>query len=301
MTLAGIFNPMATPFLEGDQQLDLAGVRANVRWFAKSRLRGLVVMGSNGEAAYLTSDEADALVATVREEWPRDRLLIVGTGHDATRATMAATRRAAEFGADYALVRTPSAFKGQMTREALVAHYQAVADASPIPVLLYNFAASFGVNLPLEAIVTLAAHPNIAGMKESGGDIGQVSEQVSATPDAFEVVVGSAPTLYASLCVGAVGGVVAVANVVPDAVVRLYDLVVAARHDEALALQRALTPLARGVTGEFGVAGLKAAMACAGLAPGVPRSPLRVAPERVRAELASRYVALEAYLAAATP
>jgi 4-hydroxy-2-oxoglutarate aldolase len=149
--------------------------------------------------------------------------------------------------------------------------------------------------------VTLARHPNIAGMKESGGDISQITEQVHATPDDFEVVVGSAPTLYASLCVGAVGGVVAVANVMPDAVVRLYDLVVAGRHDEALALQRALTPLARGVTGEFGVAGLKAAMACAGLAAGVPRLPLRVAPDRVRAEIASRYASLEAFLAAAMP
>lgn len=301
MIFSGIFNPMATPFRDGDQRLDLDAVRRNVRWFARSRLRGLVVMGSNGEAAYLTSSEADALVAAVRDEWPRDRLLIVGTGHDATLMTIDATRRAATLGADYALVRTPSAFKGQMTGEALVAHYRAVADASPIPILLYNFAASFGVNLPTPAVATLAAHPNIAGMKESGGDIAQISEQVGATPDDFEVVVGSAPTLYASLCVGAVGGVVAVANVMPDAVVRLYDLAQAGRHAEALALQRALTPLARGVTGEFGVAGLKAAMSVAGLTPGVPRSPLRPATDAVRSELEARYAALDAFLAAAVP
>lgn len=290
---------MATPFREGDQALDLDAVRANVRWFARSRLRGLVVMGSNGEAAYLTPAEADALVATVREEWPRDRLLIAGTGHDATIVTIEATKRAAERGADYALVRTPSAFKNQMTGEALTAHYRAVADASPIPILLYNFAASFGVNLPTPAVAVLARHPNIVGLKESGGDIGQISEQVSATPDDFEVVVGSAPTLYASLCVGAAGGVVAVANVVPDAVARLYDLVQAGRHADALALQRALTPLARGVTGEFGVAGLKAAMAVAGLTPGIPRLPLRPASDAVRAELEARYAALDAFLAAA--
>jgi 4-hydroxy-2-oxoglutarate aldolase len=273
VTLAGIYPPIATPFTaEGD--VDYDALRFNTtRWMA-TRLRGLVVLGSNGEAAFVDEDEAERIVGEVRALVPRDRLVIAGTGRDATRATIAACRRAARVGADFVLVRTPTAFKAQLTADALRTHYRAVADASPVPVLLYDFPQSFGVTLPLDVVVALASHPNVAGMKESSGDLAQIADQVSATPDRFEVVVGSAPTLYPSLLMGAVGGVVAVANVVPERCVELFDLAAAGRHAEARALQRRLTPLARAVTAGFGVPGLKAAMTLAGYRGGFPRAPL---------------------------
>jgi 4-hydroxy-2-oxoglutarate aldolase len=298
MQLRGIFPPMATPFTSDGDAIDVDALKHNLdRWLATG-LAGFVLLGSNGEAAFIDEDEADALVAEVRDHVPAGRLVIVGTGRESTRATVNASRRAGRLGADAALVRVPGFFKTQMTAEALVRHYTAVADASPIPVVLYNFAAAFGVNLPTEAIARLAAHPNIVGLKESGGDVAQVAEQVAATPDDFSVVVGAAPALYPSLCVGARGGVVAVANVVPDACVRLYELTVAGRHEEALALQRALAPLARAVTATFGVAGLKAAMTLAGYRGGQPRSPLLSAPAAAMSALSTHLSTLRQFLEA---
>jgi 4-hydroxy-2-oxoglutarate aldolase len=296
MDVRGVFPPIATPFTADGADIDTDAVRFNVaRWMA-TRLRGLVVLGTNGEAALVDDDEAERLVAAVREDVPRDRWLIAGTGRESTRATIATTRRLAAAGADAALVRVPGFFKSQMGAEALVRHYTAVADASPVPVLLYNFAAVFGVNMTVDVIARLAEHPNIAGLKESGGDVGQVADEVNGTPDGFAVVVGSAATLFASLCVGADGAVVAVANVVPEACVRLYDLTVSGRHTEARALQRVLTPLARAVTAAHGVAGLKAAMALAGYRGGPPRAPLLPASPAAADDLARHLAALHAFL-----
>ena len=296
MILDGVFPPVATPFLSGAGPVDLDALRFNARRWMSTGLRGLVVLGSNGEAALLDEDEADAVIGAARECVPADRVLIAGTGRESTRATIAATRRAAALGADLALVRAPGFFKNAMTGEVLRRHFTAVADASPIPILLYNFAAVFGVNLPTETVAQLAAHSNIVGLKESGGDVAQVADQVSATPAGFQVVVGAAPALYASLCVGAAGGVVAVANAAPEACVRLHALTRAGRHEEALALQRALTPLARAVTATYGVAGLKAAMAVAGYKGGVPRGPLQPAPPAAVEHLTKLVVALDSFL-----
>lgn len=296
VNLHGIFPPMATPFVPDGSAIDFDAVRHNVERWMRTALRGIVVLGSNGESAFVSSDEADALVEAVRAGTPGDRTLIVGTGQESTKATIEASRRAAALGADAVLVRAPGFFKAQMTGPAFVTHYRAVADASPVPVLLYNFAAAFGVNLPMDAIVTLAGHPNIIGMKESSGDVMQVADEVSQTPERFAVVVGSAPSLYPSMCVGAIGGVVAVANCAPEACVRLYEAAQAGRHAEALALQRALTPLARAVTGRFGVAGLKAAMTLAGYRGGAPRLPLSPAPQATVDELGRLATTLDAFL-----
>jgi 4-hydroxy-2-oxoglutarate aldolase len=280
VNLRGILPPIATPFT-ADGAIDFEALRFNVQRWMQTGLRGLVVLGSNGEAAYVDEDEAERVVATVREGVPRDRPLVAGTGRDSTRATIAATRRAAAAGADAVLVRTPAAFKGQMTGDAFLRHYTTVADASPVPVLLYNFAAAFGVALPIDTIVRLAEHPNVIGLKESGGDLAQIADQVSRTPDEFVVTVGSAPTLYASLCMGAHGGIVAAANIIPEAMVQLYDAAASGDHAGALAVQRAITPLARFVTTGCGVPALKAAMTLAGYRGGFPRAPLAPAPAAV--------------------
>ena len=280
MTLAGIYPPIITPFKHGE--VDYAGLAHNVgRWMATG-LRGLLALGSNGEAAFVDDDEAERIVATVREGVPRDRVLLVGTGRQSTRATIAATKRAAKAGADAVLVLTPFYFKSQMTQEALAEHYRAVADASPVPVLLYNFTNVTGLNMTPDAVAALAAHPNIVGLKDSNGDIGQVAGVVARVPADFTVLVGAAATLHPAIVVGASGGIVAVANVVPEVCVTLYDLARAGKHDEARALQRRLTPLAHAVTAGYGIAGLKVAMEIAGYAGGEVRSPLRPAKPEAR-------------------
>lgn len=283
MDLSGIFPPIVTPFA-ADERLDERALRSNVRRWMTTKLSGVVTLGTNGESAYVDADEAERIVAIVREEVPRGRLVIAGTGQDSTRATIAATRRAAAAGADAALVRAPAFFRSQMTGPAFVRHYRAVADASPVPVLLYNFPAGFGVDLPAGAIQEIAAHPNVIGIKQSGGDLGKIADDVAMArglPRPFAVLCGAAPILHAAVLAGAAGGILAVACVVPDLCVELFELARAGRHDEARELQRRLTPLAKSVTSVYGVPGLKAALDLAGYAGGPPRSPLAPAPPEI--------------------
>jgi len=272
--LNGIFTPIATPF-RPDDTLDEVALRSNVtRWMTTS-LHGLVALGSNGEAAQLDEDESDRIIEIVRAAVPADRPLIAGTGRESTRATIAATRRAAAAGVDAALVRTPSFFKAQMTTDIFVRHFSEVADASPVPVLLYNVTAYTGVNLLPEAVERLSTHPNIVGMKESGSDIGQIAELVARTPDDFTVLAGSATTLVHALLAGCDGAILAVASLVPDACVEMMRLIGNGRLREARALQRRLMPIARSVGGTYGVPGLKAALDLIGYVGGPPRPPLR--------------------------
>ena len=287
---AGVYTPIVTPFRD-DDSVDEAGLRGNVRRWMASTLTGLVVLGSNGEAVQLDDDEADRVVALARAEVPAGRPFIVGTGRESTRATIAATRRAAREGADAVLVRTPGFFKSQMTGDVFARHYTAVADASPVPVLLYNVTMFTGVNLPPEAVAALSAHPNIVGIKESGSDLAQIADYVARTTDDFTVLAGSATTYFHALCAGCDGGILALASLFPDECVRLQALVRANQIDEARALQRRLTPIARTIGTAHGVPALKAALDLLGYAGGPPRPPLQRAPaaivEALRGQLES--------------
>jgi len=273
MNLSGVFAPVPTPFDDGDS-FDTGKLRtALAKWLARP-ITGFVVLGSNGEAVLLTELEADRVVVAAREAIPRERPFIVGTGRESTQAAIAAARRAAELGADAVLVRTPGFFKSQMTADAFIRHYRAVADASPVPVLLYNFTALTGVNLLPSTIHELAAHPNIIGIKESGGDVAQIADLVSGSGPGFAVLAGTTSTFFAALLAGAVGGILAPACVVPEACWRLFALTRDGRLEEARALQRRLVPLARLLGPSYGVPGLKAALRAAGYDMGVPRPPL---------------------------
>ena len=292
MTLRGVFPPIPTPFL--DDGIDEAALAGNVKQWMATKLSGIVALGSNGEAPLVTEHESDAVIAAVRSAVPRGRLVIVGTGRESTAATITATRRAAELGADLVLVRTPSFFKNMMTSDAFVRHYTAVADAAPVPVLLYNVTMYTGVNLLPDAVARLADHPNIVGMKESGGDIAQIADYVSRTPDRFSVLAGSATTVFAALCVGAVGAVLALSAVLPDLCVELHQLVQQARYDEARALQRRLAPLARLLGPTHGIAGLKYALDQIGYRGGPPRAPLLPLSAEAARQISEQLVALSA-------
>jgi len=278
MNLAGVFAPIPTPFDDRDR-VDTGRLRAALARWVRKPLTGFVVLGSNGEAVLMDDFECDQVIIAARETVPSDRRFIVGTGRESTQAAIRESRRAAEHGADAVLVRTPGFFKTQMTTDAFVRHYTAVADASPVPVLLYNFTALTGVNLLPAAVARLATHPNIIGMKESGGDVAQIDDLVSGTPDDFNLLAGTTATFYAALCVGAVGGILALACAVPGACMHLFELTEAGRHDEALALQRQLVPLARLLRPTYGLPGLKAALNLLGYDVGVPRPPLAPVPE----------------------
>jgi len=297
---SGVFTPIVTPFTS-DDAVDEAALRRNVDRWMGTPLTGLVVLGSNGEAAQLDDAEADRIVEIVRERVPSDRPLIAGTGRESTRDTIAATTRAAAAGVDAVLVRTPSFFKAQMTADIFVRHYTEVADRSPVPVLLYNVTMFTGVTLHVEAVERLAAHPNIVGMKESGSDIGYISELVTKTPDDFTVLAGSATTYFHALCAGCDGGILALAALLPEACVRMVTLVREQRLADARVLQHWVMPLARSVGGTYGVAGLKAALDLMGYNGGVPRPPLRPAPPHVVEAIRGQLAELDAFKELTTP
>jgi 4-hydroxy-2-oxoglutarate aldolase len=278
MNFAGVFAPIPTPFDEQDR-VDTVRLRAALLKWVATPLDGFVVLGSNGEAVLLDDFESDQAIVAARDAVPASRRFVVGTGRESTQAAIRASKRAAEHGADAVLVRTPGFFKTQMTNDAFVRHYTAVADASPVPVLLYNFTALTGVNLLPAAVARLATHPNIIGMKESGGDVGQIADLVSSTPSTFSVIAGTAGAFYPALCVGAVGGILALACVLPEACSKVFKLTKAGRHDEAMALQRRMTPAAKLLGQQYGVPGLKAALTLVGYDVGVPRPPLAPAPD----------------------
>jgi 4-hydroxy-2-oxoglutarate aldolase len=188
-------------------------------------------------------------------------------------------------GADYALVVTPSYFKGSMKSQVLYDHFVAVAESSRIGVLIYNVPQFTGINLEPEWVAKLSEHSNIVGIKDSSGNIGQLSEVIQLSQKGFAVFVGSAPVFFPALCVGAVGGILAVANVAPQACVRIQNLFDKRKLDEARTLQRQLTPLAKAVTIKYGIGGLKMAMDLAGYSGGNPRLPLKRHGEEVEKEL----------------
>jgi 4-hydroxy-2-oxoglutarate aldolase len=275
---------MPTPFRDGE--VDAAAIGANVRRWIAAGLGGVLALGTNGEAALLDDDEGVRVVEAVRREVPRDRVVLAGAGRESTRATIAAARRVASAGADAVLVKTPSTYKAHVSPDGLIAHYTAVADASPVPVLLYNFPASTGVNLSAETVARLAAHPNIVGMKETSTDAAQFADLSAAVPDSFTVLCGAAPGLLGALCAGATGAIVAIAALMPRACLDLLALVREGRVGDALAIQHRITPLGRAVTTGYGIAGLKAALDLEGFTGGEPRLPLRPLPadakERIR-------------------
>lgn len=276
MALRGILPPLVTPFRE-DGALDVGAFEANLEAYAAEDLAGYLVLGSNGEAASLTEDEKLDLVRAARRR-SGGRALLVGTGLESTRATIDLTRKAADLGADGALVLTPSYYKAQMTVEALRRHFEAVADASPVLVYIYSVPVFTGLPFPAPLAPLLAAHPRIAGMKESSGDLALMGRLLASVPESFAVACGSAPVLYPALCLGSPAGILAVANCAPGPAAALVRAFEQGDHERARRIQRALSPLATAVTATYGVAGLKVATDLAGFRGGAVRSPLLPAP-----------------------
>jgi len=283
MKLSGVLPPIATPFQDG--KLALGKLKENFQKWNKTGLSGYLVLGSNGEAVYLSEKEKIKVIEVSRESIPKSKIMMVGTGMESTRETIQFTNQAAKMGADCALVVTPCYFKGSMKPQILYDHFISVAESSQIGILLYNVPQFTGINMEPELVAKLSGHPNIIGVKDSSGNIGQLSEIVHLSQKGFAVFVGSAPVFYPALCVGAVGGVLAVANVAPQECFQIQNLFNKGKFDEARALQGRLTPLAKAVTTKYGIGGLKVAMDLAGYFGGNPRLPLKKPGKEVEEEL----------------
>ncbi len=281
--IKGIFAPIPTPFI--NEEIAYDKLEENVAKWGKTRLSGLVVFGSNGEAPYVDENEKVEMWTFVRSHLPKEKLMIAGTGAESTRGTVRLTEKAASAGADAALVISPNFFKANMKEPALAAYYKDVAESSPIPVLIYNMPGNTSLNLSSSLVARLAGHPNIVGVKDSGGNIVQISEILRDVPDTFAVFAGSASFLLPAVLMGAVGGTLATANVVPNLCVDLLELGQQGRVREASALQKSLLALNAAVTSRFGVAGLKAALDMIGYFGGLPRRPMLPAQEGEKAEI----------------
>jgi 4-hydroxy-2-oxoglutarate aldolase len=223
---------------------------------------------------------------------PRDKLLLAGTGNESTFATIKLVERLAAIGADAAMVITPSYFKSKMDGAALRRHFWAVADRSPIPIIIYNIPANTGVDISAETVLELAKHPNIISLKDSSGNLVKLGEILRSTPVHFQVLAGAASFLYAAMVLGAVGGIAALANVAPEMCCQLHETVRQGRHEEARQLQLRLIPANNAVTSRFGVPGLKQALDSVGYYGGPPRSPL--APLDLAQQATLRSILLEA-------
>jgi 4-hydroxy-2-oxoglutarate aldolase len=269
----GVFIPVTTPFRGDDVAPERLGANLH-RWNA-TPLAGYVVLGSTGEFPMLSESERERVLAAAREAIPRDRMFIAGTGTNSTLHTIRQTKRAAEMGADAAIVITPHYFTKAFTPAAAqIRHYLAVADASPIPIMIYNFPLNTGINLEPDTVAKIAGHPNVCGIKDSSGNIPQAAQIIDQTPKTFHVLVGSAAALLPSLAIGASGGILALALISAREFCEVYALARQGRWEEARELAARMMPADRGVAGRYGIGGLKAALDLQGSYGGPCRSPL---------------------------
>ena len=277
--------PFTTPFDNADG-VDARALHSNVERWNKAGVDGYVALGSTGERVHLDERECLKMIETARACVPSQMAFIVGAGQQSRRATIDEVRRVAEAGADAVLVITPHFYRAEMTHGALVNHYMAVADASPVPVLLYSVPQLTNVSLAPETIARLSKHENIIGVKDSSGDVLALAETIRLVPDDFSALTGNGSALYPALCAGAQGAILAVGCIAPRMAVAIYEASKAGEHERAREMQQTLTFVTRGVLGRYGIGGLKAALDMLGYVGGRVRAPLQDVDDEARREIA---------------
>ena len=283
-SLRGILLPTTTPF-DADGQINSTAIASNLRAWSATGVVGFVVLGSTGERVHLDEREYLQTIETSREAVSDDLVFIVGAGQQSTLGTIREIKKAAAVGANAFLVITPNYYRSAITQETLIGFYTDVADASPVPLLLYSMPALTGIKIEPQTIARLSEHPNIIGVKDSSNDIAGFAETVRLRPENFAVMTGNGTVLLDALQAGATGAILAVGCVVPEICVQIF-------HEADSALQAKLTPLAAAVTTRFGIGGLKAALDMAGYIGGSVRAPLQPPGENARTEIASLLRAL---------
>jgi 4-hydroxy-2-oxoglutarate aldolase len=269
--LSGVYAPITTPFDDrGNVLFDKMAL--NIEKLNGSRLRGYLVLGTNGEFRSLSAPEQMELLKTVVKTASPDKVIMAGTGAESTKVSIELCHQAAEMGAHYGSLITPFFFAKKMSDAALISHFSQVADGSPIPVLLYNNPGVTGITMSTTVIKEVSSHPKIVGMKDSSP--GNLSAYILNAQPGFYLLAGSANFFFTGLLMGAVGGVLSLADAFPEPCCRLYDLGVAGDLKQGRELQLYLMKINQMVSGKFGVAGVKAAMDFAGYYGGPARAPL---------------------------
>ncbi|MEW6665142.1 MAG: dihydrodipicolinate synthase family protein [Thermodesulfobacteriota bacterium] len=278
--IAGIFPALTTPFEKG--RLSIAGLKFNIERYNRFDLSGYLVLGSTGESDLMDEKEGLNAIEAVRTTARKGRIIVVGTGMSSTRATIKFTNKAAEAGADFGLVVTPFYYKGQMTAKVLGEYYREVADHARIPILMYNVPKFTGLDLPLDTVLALAEHPNIAGLKESSGNVAFVSEIIKGVPAEFTVLQGMGSVLVPSLMMGVKGAILAVAVMTPAEAVEIYKLVQAGQYEKAKEIQFKILTVNQRIVTVHGIPGIKYALDLLGYVGGDPRPPLKPVGEEAR-------------------
>lgn len=286
--LAGVFPPLITPF-DRSGRLDLGAFQRNLQRYNRFRLRGYLVLGSSGEAASLEFEERVKLMECARKNTPPEKLLLVGTGAQSLRETLKLTRLAASIGADAALVLPPFYYKPAMTAAILEAYYLTLARAARIPVMIYSIPQFSGLQMSVAMIAALSNRRNVMGLKESSGNVSYLAEIMESVAPRFQCLTGSALTFLISLTLGARGGILALADVAPQECIEIFEDFKAGRLSIAAAKQQKVMRLARAITAQFGIAGLKAGVTLAGFEGGYPRAPLKALPQNERAVVRSLF------------
>lgn len=273
MDFSGVFAALTTPFA-ADDSVAIADLKQNIQRYNATGLAGYAVQGSTGESVLVSRAEWDSVLVAAKEAASPQKKLLAGTGVESTAETISRSKRAADLGYHAALVKTPYYYKPVYKPEVFIAHYRRVADASPIPVLLYSVPQFTGISLEAPEVSVLAEHPNIIGIKESSGHVQRVAEMVAATPASFQVLTGGAGVLLPSLTVGAKGAILALASALPEKCAELYEITRRGQLDAARELQTNLLRASKLIVSELGIAGVKFVMDQRGYRGGVPRSPL---------------------------
>jgi 4-hydroxy-2-oxoglutarate aldolase len=273
MNLSGVFPALTTPF-SADGSVSVEDIKHNITRYNSTGLAGYVAIGSTGESVLLSRKEVDTVLVAVKESAAPGMRLIAGTGAESTAETIDRTKRAAELGYHVALVKTPYYYKPMYKPEAFIAHYRRVADASPIPVLLYSVPQFTGVALEALEVGVLAQHPNIIGIKESSGNVQRAAEMLAAAPSSFQLLVGSASMMFPSMVLGAIGSILALASALPELCVSLFEAARKGDMETARALQATILPASKLIVSQNGIPGVKYAMDQAGYRGGIPRQPL---------------------------
>ncbi len=293
--LRGILLPFTTPF-KANEEIDETGLRVNLRKWNTSGIAGYVALGSTGERVNLDEREYSRVIEITREETPRELAFVVGAGQQSTKGTIAEIKKAWSLGADAVLVITPNYYRPAITQQALLEHYFAVADASPVPVILYSMPDLTGIRIEPQTVLQLGSHPNIIGIKDSSADMIGFRETVNLTPKEFAVLTGNGKVLYEALTAGARGAILAVGCVATEACLEIWRLLNTGDENRAVALQEKLTPLALAVTKRYGIGGLKAAMDMIGLNGGNVRAPLKAADKKAQEEISKLLDELRGFL-----
>jgi 4-hydroxy-2-oxoglutarate aldolase len=284
--LQGILLPTTTPF-DDDGKISADAITSNIKQWTAHGVIGFVVLGSTGERVHLDEREYLTTIEFSRAAVSNDSVFIVGAGQQSTAGTINEVNSAARAGADAVLVITPYFYRSAITQETLITFYTAVADAAPVPVLLYSMPPLTGIKIEPETVARLSEHQNIIGVKDSSNDVVGFRKTVSLCPGDFAVMTGNGTVLLDALSAGATGGILAVGCVVPEVCVEIFRAFKSGEDERAATLQAKLTPLAAAVTTRFGIGGLKAALDLAGFRGGSVRDPLPAPDETARHEIAA--------------